>query len=135
MSQFVTIETEINDPEILARCLKKLYPHVEQGRDIKLYNFVDRFLGQTADIVIRKKYIGDGRISNDVGFKYDNTSGTYKLVIGDFDNNTNRFDLRKLEHLYTEEKTIKELQKKGYNIIKHQRVNSKTITLLVERWK
>lgn len=135
MSVFVTIETVFNDGEVLLNALRKLYPAVERGRDIKLLNYIDMPSGRTADIVIRKKYLGNSRYSSDIGFKYDKASETYKLIYDEYDRRTGRFDFDKLEHLYTEEKIIKELKLEGYKIVENQRVNNKTVTLLVERYK
>ena len=129
MSQFATINTKIKDKNILLQCLKELGYPVEEGKDLPLYGYLDDQRSQTADIVIRKKYLSS--VSNDIGFK--KTGDYYDLIISGYDRGRKIgkeiegiekkvVDIQnKIMRKYAEEKvrkTMESLKSKGFKLRK-----------------
>lgn len=85
MSAYITLRTPMIDLECLLAAL------VEMGFErakvevydspVSLVGYRDDLRAQTANIVIRKKYVGS--LSNDVGFLA--TSTGYQLIVSDYD--------------------------------------------------
>src|SRR3989338_923086 len=88
MSAYTTIKTKIKDKETLKKVLDQLKLPYEEGVNLTLYGYMGDRRTQTADIVVRKKYIG--RASNDLGFKRL-PDGTYEMIVSEFDRGAGLF--------------------------------------------
>jgi len=146
MSHYTKIKTKIKDAEVLKKTIKEMGYPFEEGRNIHLYGYLGDRRPQTADIVIRRKYIGAS--SNDIGFK--KVGNYYDLIISEYDEGIHgqKFDElqkkalniqqeieRQVRQKYALEKTIKEVQKIGFNIISQAQERDKTIKLVVRRFR
>jgi len=83
MSAFIVCDpVELTEDQIL-QTLKLLgYETIEQGKDLHLYGYQGDKRKETADIVVRRKYIGHS--SNDLGFK-KGADGKYKMIVSEYD--------------------------------------------------
>jgi hypothetical protein len=81
MSQFTTVETKFCDLQALLRTLRKMGLKPEVGKDLHLYGYQGDRRPQTADVVIRRKYLGS--LSNDIGFK--KVGKHYQMIISQYD--------------------------------------------------
>jgi hypothetical protein len=84
MSHFTTIKTEIRDENALVAALADVgYAEVERHPTAQhLYGYQGDRRAQTAEVIIRRKYVGSA--SNDIGFKRQ-ADGTFEAIISEFD--------------------------------------------------
>lgn len=83
MSKYMTFtDTEFKDRECLLKALQECgYETVEEGEALSLYGYQGDRRAETAQIVVRRKYIGAA--SNDLGFR--KTDAGYVPVISEYD--------------------------------------------------
>lgn len=121
MSEFLSVKTEIRDPDCLVAALADLgFATVERGEKLALYGYQGDLRPQTADIVLRRMHIGAQ--SNDVGFARQ-ADGTYTAIVSEFDTRNPhalgfKWDVRR-DHLmqrYALHKTVKEMTAKGFRV-------------------
>jgi len=128
MSQYTTIRTEFNDPEILVNVLHEMGFPVETGHNLDLYDYLGVKRGK-ADLVIRRKHLGD--VSNDLGFR--RTGDVYKVVISDYDEahlKKGNF-LRELKQKYNVVKVKKETARQGLKLVREEVRADGTVELVV----
>lgn len=84
MSHFTCIQTQITHIDSLVKALAdagfatvEVYPTPQH-----LYGFQGEIRPETAEVIIRRRYIGP--MSNDIGFKRQE-NGTFKAIISDYD--------------------------------------------------
>jgi len=86
MSKYMTFtETAFKDRECLLAALAECgYAEVEEGESLSLYGYQGDRRKETANIVIRRKFVGSA--SNDLGFQ--KTDAGYVAIISEFDRRT-----------------------------------------------
>lgn len=129
MSQNLTIDVEIIDIEFLKQALVELKYPFEEGRNLRLHGYLGDVRSETADIVVRREYIG--HVSNDIGFLKTN-KGNYQVIISEFDLKGDF--LKKVKQKYTELKIKKEVSKQGYKIVSEEKLSDGSMKLSVKRW-
>lgn len=102
MSEYGCFNTVIKDREMLVKTLEEIYGvgnvevH-EKPVDLISYNGHTRTLNGKkvqANVIVRRQHVG--RSSNDLGWIWDEASGTYKNYVSDYDQGTN-FESAKVE--------------------------------------
>ncbi len=139
MSQFVTMQTQIRDREMLLKALRAMgYRPVEGERVMK------DWLGSTsqrqrAEIVIPRLQLG--LVSNDLGFRQEN--GIWTMVISRYDMNTRkgRQFQKQVEELerefrrqYALQTVMEKSEEQGFNVVEQQEQEDGTIRVVVRRW-
>lgn len=140
MSAYITIKMPIIDTECLVEALKKMgfdEKCIEvHNEPVKLVGYEGSLRNQTANIVIRKKYVGAA--SNDIGFKKTNLG--YKFIVSEFDrgkydSNWQKLLLSEYENKFNskllriEEEERKKIEEEKRNLREEQR------TTIIERAK
>ena len=84
MSHFTAIKTQIKDAEALVKALADVgFKQVEVHETAQhLYGFQGDIRSQTAEVIIRRKYVGS--VSNDIGFQRQQ-DGTFEAIISEYD--------------------------------------------------
>ncbi len=84
MSQFVILRTIITNKAMLLAALKDLgFSNVEVHEKAQhLYGYQGDRRVQTAEVIIRRKYVGSS--SNDIGFK-QREDGTFEAIVSEYD--------------------------------------------------
>lgn len=89
MSHFVTVETQFKDKDCLLKALQEVQWSLDQieinDTPRHLYGYKGDQREQTAEIIIRRKYVGG--LSNDIGFVWDPQKGAYQVIISEYDQN------------------------------------------------
>ena len=126
MSHFSTIKTTIKNKPELVEALELLQYNVVQ--DVKLENPLDHE---------HKQWNVDVAINNDIGFKLNNSTGSYELVADeqtwDLDVPVQRF-IDQVTQQYarmTIHNTVKDL---GYQVEEEWEMDDNSIELTVTRW-
>lgn len=133
MSHFSKIKTIITDKEALIKALNDVgFKNVEVSDTAQhLYGFQGDERPQTAEIIIRRKFVG--RLSNDIGFKKQE-DGTFEAVISDYD--TRRFNqvwLDKLSQRYSYHVTKTVLATQGFSILEEKEQENGVIAMTLRR--
>ena len=118
MSHYVDIKTQITDEECLVAALGRIETKqwtpdkIEIHKEaIHLYGYRNDIRSQKANVVIRRRYIGNA--SNDIGF-LKNADGTYTSIISEYDQRLlGPTWLQRLTTYYGIEKAKKEFRAKG----------------------
>ena len=129
MSRFLTFPDVIfKDRRLLLAALADLgYTEVEEGEALPLYGYLGDRRQETAEIVIRRKYVGS--LSNDLGFA--RTAQGYVPVVSEFDQRTlhgGQF-LVKLRTAYSE-RVVEEVRRRLHGTA-HRTVDNGVITVRV----
>jgi hypothetical protein len=84
MSHFTTIRTKFVDVKTLVKALAMVgFVNVEVHAEAQnLYGYKGDKRPQTAEVIIRRRYVG--KISNDIGFKRI-SDGSFDTIISDYD--------------------------------------------------
>jgi hypothetical protein len=132
LSHFTTIETKITDADALKKALADLgYPVVEEGYNLPLYGYQRDRRPQTADIVVRRKYISPW--SNDLGFK--KKGSTYEMIISDYDVGLLGQDfIDRLTQRYAYHKILSEAKRQNWAKVKEEKMQDGTIKLLLTKY-
>jgi hypothetical protein len=131
----LTVQTQLRDTECLLAALcdmgwsrDQIEVYIEAQ---PLYGYKGDVREQTAEIVIRRKFIGS--YSNDVGFK-KNDDGFYEAIISEYDRGSfNSQWTNKLTQRYTVHKTKKEYRKQGKRVLEEALPSGK-VRLTVTGW-
>lgn len=131
MSHFTTINTKIADVDALKKALADLgYPVVEEGYNLPLYGYQGDRRPQTADIVVRRKYISPW--SNDLGFK--KKGSTYEMIISEYDIDLlGQWFIDKLMQRYAYHKVLSEAKKHNWLKLKEEKMQDGTIKLVLTK--
>lgn len=132
MSHFTTIKTKIADANALKRALADLgYSVLEEGYNLPLYVYQGDRRPQTADIVVRRKYISD--LSNDLGFK--KKGSTYEMIISEYDIGLlGQEFIGKLMQRYAYHKVLSEAKKHNWTMVKEEKMQDRTIKLVLTKY-
>lgn len=134
MSEYTTVELEINDPECLKTSLTELgYVFEEHETAQNLYGYQGDKRQQKAHIIIRRKNVGS--MSNDVGF-LRKEDGSYELIISEFDSSGSKKQAKNLtqvlKQVYATHKIKKKAKALGYTI-KSQKTTEGKVKIRVMR--
>lgn len=123
MSQFLKFKTTYNCKEDLIEAIKRLgFDEIIQGENLSLYGYQGDQRQQKCTIRIPYTHIKDkfGTASNDIGFFFDEETGTYDLWLSEFDKNSgihgDRF-FKTLPYVHGQvkaEKIMQDLEEEGY---------------------
>ena len=91
--------------------------------------YIDK-TGDKANIIIRRHNIGYSS-ANDVGFKFNTTTGTYDAIVSEFDSSArnwgvNSTRMAKAKDGYTEARTMKTATQQGFKFLGRKVVIGKT---------
>jgi len=125
MSAYHEVKTSFKDPECLIAALgEQGYTTVEQ-HDIAqpLYGYHGDVRKETANIIVRRKYVGSA--ANDIGYKKQ-ADGTYEQIISDFDKGKHNAEwLNGLKKHYTEKVCLRTAKKSGLTYLGKKVFNGK----------
>lgn len=133
MSHFSRLRTRIADQSALLKALgdvgfKKVEAHQEAQH---LYGYRGDVRAQTAEVIVRRKYIG--RASNDIGFKKGD-DGVYHAIISDFDKRTySQAWLNRLTQRYAYHVTRAKLEEQGFTLVNEEAKQGEPIHLVLRR--
>lgn len=137
MSKYKEIQTEIDDPTILAQTLQEVGDRLNfqfedhHAAPVRLMGYEGSPRQQTADFVIRKRYVGN--VSNDLGWKRQ-PDGVYSLLISDYDDNHPRSleIAQEVAYHYTVVKAERAARLEGYTIKRECAPNGQVVKLYLE---
>jgi hypothetical protein len=121
MSEYIVIELEFNDTDVIRESLEELGYTFEYHIDPKnLVGYSGDIRQQKANFIIRKKFISSA--SNDIGF-LKKANGKYELIISEYDQacTHGKIFTQKFKQIYSSKQSIRLLKKKGYKV-KHKKV-------------
>ncbi|HEY9850262.1 MAG TPA: DUF1257 domain-containing protein [Leptolyngbyaceae cyanobacterium] len=136
MSHFTAIKTEIRDVKALVKALEDLgfQDKIEVREEAQgLYGFQGDLRPETAEVIIRRKYLGAA--SNDIGFKKQE-DGTYEAVISSYDRayNYSQHWINQLTQRYGYHLLMAVAPEQGFTIEEQEILEDGTIRLVVGRW-
>jgi len=131
MSHFTTIKTKITDSNALRKALKDLgYPIIEEGHNLPLYGYQGDKRPQTANIVVRRKYISAA--SNDLGFI--KVGIAYEMIISEYDVDLLGSDfVNNLMQRYAYHKVLSETKSQKWTKVKEENMQDGTIKLVLTK--
>jgi hypothetical protein len=134
MSHFTCIKTQIKDKTALVQALadagfKAVEVH-EQAQH--LYGYQGDARPETAEVIIRRKYIGHA--SNDIGFKCQ-PDGTFQAIISAFDRHQySQQWLNQLTQRYGYHHLMAQAPEQGFAIETEETLEDGTIRVVLGRW-
>lgn len=136
MSHFTAIKTEIREVKALVKALEDIgfQDKIEVHEKAEsLYGFQGDLRPETAEVIIRRKYLGSA--SNDIGFKKQE-DGSYEAVISDYDRAykyTQQW-LNQLTQRYGYHLLMAVAPQQGFAIEEEEILEDGTIRVVVGRW-
>lgn len=133
MSHFSRLRTRIADRSALLKALNDVgFKTVEVHEEAQhLYGYRGDVRAQTAEVIIRRKYIG--MASNDIGFKRGDND-VYDAIISDFDKRTySQAWLGKLTQRYAYHVTRARLEEQGFTLVDEEAKQGEPIHLVLRR--
>jgi len=134
MSHFTTIKTQIKDSTALVKALEDVgFKTVEVHETPQhLYGFQGDIRPDTAEIIVRRKYIGAA--SNDIGFQRQ-ADGTYQAVISEYDRHQySQTWLNRLTQRYGYHQLLETAATQGFAVEQQEVLEDGTIRVVVGRW-
>jgi len=131
MSKYIDCEMNIQNQDALIAALHEMgYKTIEVGHNISLYGYHGDRRAETADVVIRRKYV---RVAaNDIGFRKQE-DGTFKAIVSQYDLGQDPHFVEKVVELASIHNTMLTAQKEGWTCKRIQNKDGET-ELLLERW-
>ena len=133
MSHFTTVRTQFTDPTALVKALDDAgYKKVEVHNQAQnLYGYQGDVRAQTAEIIVRRNYVG--RASNDLGFKRQNDA-TFEAIISEYDSRRhNEAWLQRLSQRYAYHVATAKLAEQGFNLVTEETQADGRIHLVARR--
>lgn len=133
MSHFTVMKTKIVDQEALVKALMDLgFQEVEVHETAQhLYGYRGDQRAQTAEVIVRRKYIG--RASNDIGFKLGQ-NGTYTALISEYDRDQYGQEwLNQLSQRYAYHVARMKLTQQGFDLVNEEIQQDGRIHLVLRR--
>ena len=133
MSHFTTMETAFVSKEHLLAALADLgFDQVEEHAIPEaLYGYEGDRRPQTAEIIIRRKFVG--RSSNDIGFA-STPGGTYEAIISEFDRQAyDQAWLNRLSQRYAYRAARDTLAQQGFDLVEESIDEDRQIRMTVRR--
>ena len=134
MSHFTTIKTQIKDSTALVKALADVgFKTVEVHETPQhLYGFQGDVRSDTAEIIIRRQYIGAA--SNDIGFQRQ-TDGTFQAIISEYDRHQySQTWLHTLTQRYGYHQLLETAANQGFAVEQQEVLEDGTIRVVVGRW-
>ena len=118
MSKYRRIETEFRDESTLRQALADVCQargiQFETGKALALYGFASDRRPETAEFVIRRRYLG--KLTNDLGF-HRRPDGTFEVIISDYDSRyTAAVIVREVKQRYARLQVEKLARARGYRV-------------------
>ena len=133
MSHFTVVKTKLIDRQALVKALNDLgFKNIELHDAAQhLYGYRGDQRAQTAEVIIRRKYIG--RASNDIGFKLSQ-DGTYTAVISEYDRSKYGQEwLNRLSQRYAYHIARSKLTEQGFDLVSEETEQDGRIHLVLRR--
>ncbi|HBL10385.1 MAG TPA: hypothetical protein DD379_03040 [Cyanobacteria bacterium UBA11162] len=134
MSHFTSIKTQIKNVDALVKALADVgFNQVElHENDQHLYGYRGDVRPETAEVIIRRNYIGSA--SNDIGFKRQE-DGAFKAIISEYDRNKYSQDwLNSLTQRYGYHTLMATAPSEGFTIEEEETLGDGTIRVVVAKW-
>ncbi len=134
MSHFTSIKTQIKQVEPLLQALADLgFKQVEVHATAQhLFGFRGDVRSQTAEVIIRRQYVGAA--SNDIGFKQQ-ADGTFEAIISDYDQQFYAMPwLNQLTQRYGYHALMATVPVQGFTVEEEEVLADGTIRVVVGRW-
>ncbi|MBW4582861.1 MAG: DUF1257 domain-containing protein [Tildeniella nuda ZEHNDER 1965/U140] len=134
MSHFTAIKTQIKDAEALVKALADVgFKQVEVHETAQpLYGFQGDLRSQTAEIIIRRKYVGGA--SNDIGFQRQQ-DGTFEAIISEYDRRKYAQPwLNQVMQRYGYHALMATAPAQGFTVEEEEVLADGTIRVVVGRW-
>lgn len=134
MSHFTCIKTQIKHQEALVQALADVgFNKVEVHETAQhLYGYQGDIRPQTAEVIIRREYIGQA--SNDIGFKRQD-DGNFEAIISEYDRSKYSQEwLNGLTQRYGYHALIATAPTQGFSIEEEETLEDGTIRVVVARW-
>ena len=133
MSHFTRLRTRITDVEALRKALADVgFATVEVHETAQhLRGWLGDRRSQTAEVILRKKYIGFA--SNDIGFQRQ-PDGTFEALISEYDRHkyTEKW-LNQLTQRYAYHATCARLKEQGFEMVQEEKTRDGRIHLVLRR--
>lgn len=133
MSQYLNMATQIVSGKHLVKALKDVgFNQVEVYKTAQpLRGFMGDTRVDTAEIIIRKKYVGNA--SNDIGFKLG-PRGRFTAIISEYDQKRyNAVWLNRLTQRYAYHVAMDKLQEEGFDLVEESVQADQTIHLTLRK--
>ncbi len=134
MSHFTCIKTQIRNQDALVKALADVgFKDVEVHKTAQhLYGYQGDVRSQTAEVVIRRQYIGVA--SNDIGFKRQD-DGQFQAIISEYDRHQYSHEwLNNLTQRYGYHALMATAPEQGFTIEEEETLEDGTIRVVVARW-
>lgn len=134
MSHFTCIKTQIKNQDALLKALSDVgFNKVETHKTAQhLYGYQDDIRDQTAEVIIRRKYIGAS--SNDIGFKRQE-AGHFEAIISEYDcHKYSQEWLNGLTQRYAYHTLKATAPEQGFTIEEEEILEDGTVRVVVGRW-
>lgn len=134
MSHFTCIKTQIKNQDTLIQALSDVgFNDVEVHKTAQhLYGYQGDVRPQTAEVIIRRQYIGVA--SNDIGFKQQN-DGQFEAIISEYDcQNYSQEWLNNLTQRYGYHTLLATAPEQGFTVEEEETLEDGTIRVVVARW-
>lgn len=134
MSHFTAIKTQIKDRDALVKALADVgLKNIEIHETAQsLYGYQGDVRAETAEIIIRRKYVGS--YSNDIGFKLQE-DGQYQAIISEYDRGRyNQQWLGKVMQRYGYYTLMASAQEQGFTVEEDEVMEDGTVRVVVARW-
>jgi hypothetical protein len=134
MSHFTCIKTQIKNQNALLKALADVgFKEVEVHELAQhLYGYQGDLRSQTAEVIIRRQYIGSA--SNDIGFKRQK-DGQFEAIISEYDRHKySQAWLNSLTQRYGYHMLMETAPEQGFTIEEEQTLEDGTIRVVVARW-
>ena len=133
MSHFTKLRTRITDADGLVKALSDAgFKEVETRETAQhLYGYQGDMRPQTAEVIVRRKYVGHA--SNDIGFKRQ-TDGTFEAIISGYDRR--RYSQKWLDRLtqrYAYHVARAKLAEQGFDLVTEEIQEGERIHLVLRR--
>ena len=134
MSHFTCIKTQIKNRDALVKALADIgFKEVEVHETAQhLYGYQGDVRAQTAELIIRRKYLGSA--SNDIGFKRQK-DGQFEAIISEYDRHRYSQDwLNGLTQRYGYHALMATVPAQSFTVEEEQTLEDGTIRVVVTRW-
>ncbi len=134
MSHFTSIKTQIKNQDALVKALADIgFENLEVHETAQhLYGYQGDVREQTAEVIIRRQYIGAA--SNDIGFKQQ-PDGQFEAIISEYDRHKYSQDwLNGLTQRYGYHALMATAPAQGFSVEEEGTLEDGTIRVVVARW-
>lgn len=134
MSHFTCIKTQLKNRDTLIQALADVgFNDVEVHENAQhLYGYQGDVREQTAEVIIRRQYIGSA--SNDIGFKRQD-DGQFEAIISEYDcHKYSQSWLNSLTQRYGYHTLLATAPEQGFTVEEEETLEDGTIRVVVARW-